>query len=233
MDQGRVPVGRRFPALAEEGGGKAVDVEHRDAVMVDVIPLPPVRDGGLGGNGLDGGMAREGGHGRVEPRIGDAFDPDGPAAAGMVHQPFGRIIGVGRLVSIAPGSLRTLQGTDVDELALAQVGPADALEDDDIPVCGENGHPGGQGSADLLSVRGKPVRGPEEDKGMRIRVLRFIDGRMQADPVAHGNIGLSLDIVFFEPLSRDFPREGRRSDEQERKDEQKFLYRVHTYKYRK
>ena len=62
---GRVDSGR------EKTASEGIAVRHhQSSVVLEVIPLEPVPDRGLRGDGLQGRMGAEGGHGGVESRVG-------------------------------------------------------------------------------------------------------------------------------------------------------------------
>ena len=155
---------------AEEGGGKSVHVQHPDAVVVEIIPAPPVRHGGLRRDGLDGRMPGEPRKHRIEPGIGHALDADRPVCAGVRQQPFDRVEGVRRLVGFQPVGAFRFQRTDVLVSPFTEECSADTLKHDDIAVQGKHPHPGPQASGEFFSGRSEAIGGTDHDDRMPQRV---------------------------------------------------------------
>ena len=199
MDQGLLSLLRQLPALPEERRRKRIYIQHPDAVMMDIVPHPPVCHWRLGRHGFYGRMPAESRKHRIEAGIRHAFHTDSSVRPGILKQPFDSIIGVSRLVRFQPGGVSRLQRTDVLIRSLAQVSTPYTLKNNDIAIQGKHPHPRPEAARKLIPIRFQPIACTQQDDRVRKTVLGLIHGRMQPDPVPHRNIYLLLAIMCPKP----------------------------------
>jgi hypothetical protein len=162
------------------------------AVVVEVVADPHVGRGGLGRDGLDGGMRVQHRHHGEPAAVGDAEDADAAVARDVLQDPLDRVVRVGRLVDRARVAL-VADRPQHHELSLGLRPSPDVLEHEDVAVLGQLGVVGPEGVHEALLVVGQAVGRPrQQDRKLLPDGLRHVDLGVEPDAVAHPHHRLDL-----------------------------------------
>ena len=192
---------RSWPDTAVAVGESECVAQEKSAVAVEIVAAKPAKDRGLRHGGLDGRVAAQQSLHGVESCIGTAQQSQASVVfRHVVHQPFGRIVGIRGFIKLLCPVLWWQQGANVHELALAQPLSVHILKNYRVSVLHKPMPVFPKGAFPILLPVGAPVwRAPQQDGPLSVGLAGRIDRRIELYSVAHRHHCFLFLVVRLHP----------------------------------